>query len=131
MQSKTYNFAPRKGKIAFTLSEASKGQYPQPVYNAVFASGATKRMSFWSKTGKPLDWDRGRKVCQLCRPDDPIVYGTVAAKADPAFLSQPAPKAKRVTAAQLRKALAAVLGSFETDGNPEIAFNDARALLAA
>jgi hypothetical protein len=37
--------------------------WPAPVYVATFADGATIRLSFATKLGKPLDYERGRNLC--------------------------------------------------------------------
>ena len=52
--------------VAFTLGEVRKGMWPGPVYEGRFADGSIGRMSFWSKGGKPLDFDRGRHVVTKC-----------------------------------------------------------------
>lgn len=42
---------------------AGKSIWPPPVYVATFSDGTECRMSIWSRQGKPLDFERGRKVC--------------------------------------------------------------------
>lgn len=42
---------------------AKRSYWPPPVYIATFADGTVCRMSIWSQEGKPLDFERGRKVC--------------------------------------------------------------------
>lgn len=42
-----------------------KGRYPFPVASAVFADGRTRRMTFWSAAGNPLDWKRAERLCNL------------------------------------------------------------------
>lgn len=42
---------------------AKRSYWPPPVYVATFSDGTVCRMSIWSQEGKPLDFDRGRKVC--------------------------------------------------------------------
>lgn len=42
----------------------AKGIWPPPVYVATFAGGETIRMSYWSRAGKPLDHDAGRRYVQ-------------------------------------------------------------------
>jgi hypothetical protein len=37
--------------------------WPPPVYVGLFADGETVRMSFSTRAGKPLDYERGRNVC--------------------------------------------------------------------
>lgn len=41
----------------------ARGIWPPPVYVARFSDGTECRMSIWSREGKPLDFERGRKVC--------------------------------------------------------------------
>lgn len=41
----------------------AKSIWPPPVYVARFADGTECRMSIWSRQGRPLDFERGRKVC--------------------------------------------------------------------
>lgn len=40
-----------------------KSIWPAPVYVARFRGGEVCRMSFYSLAGKPLDFDRGRRIC--------------------------------------------------------------------
>lgn len=42
--------------------EKFKSMWPYPVYVATFADGTTQRMSFASPAGKPIDFDRGRRL---------------------------------------------------------------------
>lgn len=41
----------------------SKALYPIPVYEAHFADGTVRRMSFYQEAGKPWDFERGAQVC--------------------------------------------------------------------
>lgn len=41
---------------------AKLGYYPAPVYVATFEDGAIGRMSFWSQAGKPIDFERGKRL---------------------------------------------------------------------
>lgn len=41
----------------------SKGRYPFPIAKATFADARTISMTFWSQRGKPLDWERAKRVC--------------------------------------------------------------------
>lgn len=50
-------------KYAHTLAEVRKGMWPGPVYEAHFGDGTIGRMSFWSRDGRPFDFNRGRLVC--------------------------------------------------------------------
>lgn len=54
--------------------------YPYPVYVAQFADGSTGRLSFWSDTKHPGEFDfaRGRKAAAICyaRPDGAPVATT-------------------------------------------------------
>lgn len=44
-------------------SDGRNAVWPPPIYVATLANGATVRMSFYSRRGKPLDFERGRRVC--------------------------------------------------------------------
>lgn len=44
-------------------SQVMKGQWPAPVYVAKFSDGSQVRMSFWSQVKKPLDVERGKRLC--------------------------------------------------------------------
>ena len=129
----------RSKSVAHTLAEVRKGLWPGPVYEAHFTDGTTGRMSFWSKAGKPFDFDRGRRVLAMCNADKTIVAGYVERDAprepwvrvpDPFFngaVEQEAPR-KRVTARQLRTALQAVLDTLPP-ASETVAASEARALL--
>jgi hypothetical protein len=45
------------------ISRAKRSYWPCPVYVAKFSDGTECRMSTWSQEGKPLDFERGRKIC--------------------------------------------------------------------
>jgi hypothetical protein len=51
---------------------AKHGYYPAPVYEAVFPSGETVRMSFWSQEGKEIDVARGRRLVTSCVGTAPL-----------------------------------------------------------
>ena len=106
--------------VAFTLAEVRKGMMPGPIYEAHFADGSIGRMSFWSKVGKPFDFERGRRVLSMCY-EKPIIAGYVERDAagepwirmpDPFFTNgavEQETRRKRVTARQLRTALQSLL----------------------
>lgn len=49
----------------FTNGRAKKRCHsPPPVYVATLTGGRTARMAFWSQAGKPIDFDRGRRLVQ-------------------------------------------------------------------
>lgn len=87
--------------------------YPAPVYVATFADGATVRMSFWNRVGKPWDVERGRMLCRnwhrTCTGTDlPMLTGHVEHCGIPQAIPVPVAR-KRVTAKQLKATLAAIL----------------------
>jgi len=47
------------------------GLYPAPVYEATLADGRVVRASFWTKAGKPIDYEAGRRTIAAlyARPD--------------------------------------------------------------
>ena len=45
------------------MKAAQRGVWPPPVYVATFADGEVVRMSYHSRAGKPLDHERGRRLC--------------------------------------------------------------------
>ena len=109
----------------FTLAEVRKGMWPGPVYEGHFDDGTVGRMSFWSKTGKPFDFGRGRRVVGLCTPHrgKQMVAGYVERDVpgepwmrvpDPFFtngaVEHKAPR-RRVTAKQLRTVLESLLNT--------------------
>lgn len=57
-----------------------KGLMPGPVYEATLEDGTTARMSFYSESGKPIDFNRGRRLVAQCygRPRDELGYVTSA-----------------------------------------------------
>ena len=122
----------------FTLASLTKCIHPHPVYEAHFADGTVRRMSFWQRDGKPWDFDSGQRTCTLgpawnyraaCMgraiprqpaaiPDGYIFHGDKLVR-DPAFNGQPfyamaatvsePVKPKRKTVKLYRDALAAML----------------------
>lgn len=44
----------------------TRGMYPAPVYEAHFADGSVRRMSFFQIPGKPWDFERGARLCAAC-----------------------------------------------------------------
>ncbi len=76
-----------KRRTAITEPEMRKAMLPAPVYEGRFADGTTRRLSFYSAIGKPLDVARGRRVAALIGGD--LVGGQVhaggQAVADPYF----------------------------------------------
>ena len=130
--------SPINGKRAdMTVASARKGMWPAPVYEALFANGQVRRMSFWSRSGKTPDFERGRRMCQtLIDPSGRMltsrvvlghVYSGEQILPDPHFLVAPV-KPKRIssyTYAGIKQVLARVL-----DGD-QSAIEQARQLLAA
>lgn len=55
-----------------------KGLMPGPVYEATLKDGTTVRMSFYSESGKPIDFSRGRRLVAHCygRPRGELGYVT-------------------------------------------------------
>jgi len=53
------------------MAKIKRGIYPAPVYVAEFGDGTMGRASFWSPEGKPIDFERGRRVVATLysRPD--------------------------------------------------------------
>lgn len=59
--------------------------WPPPTYIAQFADGSEMRLSFWSRVGKPLDYEAGRRFCCAVRgreleaktPDDPGYFESI------------------------------------------------------
>lgn len=47
-----------------SLTEARKGIYPAPVYEAVLSTGEHIRMSFFSRVGKPINFAAGRAAVE-------------------------------------------------------------------
>ncbi len=102
------------------------GIYPAPVYVATFPDGKTVRMSFWSRAGKPLDYDRGRRLCEhwhdtiAGEPGLPswataghVEVNDAFAGRDPFFIPHEVPPKtparKRVTTKRLKATLAAII----------------------
>ena len=90
-----------------------KGVYPAPIYVATFADGATIRMSFWNRVGKPWDIERGRALCRnwhrTCTGTERLI---VAGHVEHCGIRQPTqapPARKRVTTKQLKTTLAAII----------------------
>ena len=48
-----------------SLAYLRKGLYPQPVYVAIADDWTVRRMTFFSRSGKPLDIERGRRIVQM------------------------------------------------------------------
>ena len=90
------------------------GIYPAPVYVATFPDGQVIRMSFWTKAGKPLDHERGRRLCAswhrtMTGQSLDIVAGHI--EHDGTIQDTTTrPARKRVTTKQLKTTLAAILG---------------------
>ena len=110
-----------KRDYGFTLAEVGKGMWPGPVYEAHFANGTIRRMSFWSQDGKPYDFARGRKVCGLAsglplhEPWSAIVAGYVERNGerveDPSFnglVNKPSLPQKRRKAKEIKTLEAAL-----------------------
>lgn len=59
-----------------------KGMLPGPVYEATLKDGSTARMTFYSESGKPVDFGRGRRLVAACygRPRDELGYITSKGK---------------------------------------------------
>jgi len=130
-------YSPTTGKRSDrTVAHCRKGIWPAPVYEALCANGQIRRMSFWSRAGKPLDFATGRTMCATVIDSagreltSPIVLGCVhlgdETFNDPHFETAPVKvKPKRITAATIKLVLARVL-----DGD-QSAVVEARQLLAA
>ena len=118
-----------------------KGLHPYPTYEAHYADGTVRRMSFWTKHGKRHDFAAGRRLCANGTPivDGYVFHGDRSTEVpftlarDPSF-DGPAfyefatvsiERAKRVTATHVKQILAKVL-----DGD-QAAVAEARELLAA
>lgn len=116
-----------------------KALYPWPVYQAEFHDGTVGRMTFYQEAGKPWDFARGRRLCEHYF-GKPICAGVVEQNFsgyiepsqpwrrvdDPMMDEQP--KAKRVTAKQLKALLARMM---ELPDVPSTMADEARELLAA
>lgn len=50
--------------MSYRASDGRSAVWPPPIYVATLANGAVVRMSFYSRRGKPLDFERGRRVCE-------------------------------------------------------------------
>ena len=50
-----------------TLAQLCKGIFPAPIYQAHFTDGTHIRMSFWSHKDKPMDVDRGMRLCMVTK----------------------------------------------------------------
>ena len=62
----------RKHGVAFTMAQAKKCLYPYPVYEAHFADNTVSRLSFWSPRNKPIDFDAGRRICEIIFQRPPV-----------------------------------------------------------
>ena len=99
--------------------------YPFPVYVAELADGTMRRMTFWQETGKPWNFERGRKLCgDITYWARGYIEHNGQRFADNGQ-TQPVKPKRGATAAQLKKLLASVL---DGDGS---AIEQARELLAA
>ena len=114
--------------VAFTIAEVKKGMNPAPVYQATFQDLTWARMSFWSKTGKPIDYDRGRALLE-CVHKKRVIHGVVdiagQLTTDPFFGGQVQTKQPKRTIKQAEKIIALLI-----DGDAK-AIDDAKAFLRA
>jgi hypothetical protein len=68
-----------------------KGIWPPPVYCAELETGEIARLSFWSRRGKPLDFDRGRhSVATIYRDTSLDLPRTPAAFRGTDYMAMPA-----------------------------------------
>ena len=115
--------------------------YPFPVYEAHFDSGRVLRMSFWTPGNKPIDPERGRRLCSLSEEDyGKLVDGFVEHDAlgkpwwrarDPHFSGETtAPAKPRVTVKEARQVMARLLRVIEGASDAD-AIDRARQLIAA
>lgn len=106
--------SPITGKRSdMSVSAVRKGIWPAPVYEATFTDFSVHRISFWSRTGKPLDFDTGRKLCSSL-VHLPVIAGCVYLGnnifTDPYFEAPIVKiKPKRITTATLKRLLSRVL----------------------
>lgn len=97
--------------MSFTLAQARKAMFPQPVFTARFVDGSVGSMTFFSESGKPLDLDRGRRLVEhaWARPLSDwhvTIDGAVVAQGTAGDIeAKPAPK-PRETVAELRRQIA-------------------------
>ena len=123
--------------MADSLAVIRKCVYPYPVYEAHFSDNTVARLSFWSRAGKPLDVDRGRRLVGLIYSGKTAVDGFVEhdpadmAKPwyrarDPLYSGDPAPVTRKrgATAKQCRTVIERLLADYSP-----AAIADARALL--
>ena len=102
----------RKHGVAFTMAQPRKCLYPYPVYEAHFADNTVSRLSFWSPRSKPIDFEAGRRICEIIF-GKPTVNGFVERddpaepwyrNQDPLFSGEAVETAKpRVSKAKLQK----------------------------
>ena len=59
------------------ITIANKGMWPAPVYEAHFTDDTVRRMAFWSKAGKPVDVERGKRLCISVEPGKVFSWGIV------------------------------------------------------
>ncbi len=127
--------------MAETPAALRKCVYPFPVYEAHFDSGRVLRMSFWTPSGKPIDPERGRRLCSLSEEDyGNLIDGFVEHDAlgepwwrvrDSHFSGEATTPAKpRVTAKQAKQAVADLLRVIDGRGDAG-AIDRARELIAA
>ena len=128
----------RKHGVAFTMAEARKALHPYPVYECRFQDRTVVRMSFWTRTGKPIDFASGRRCCELHRGmaaidgfvehDDP---GKPWIRVrDPHFTGETIETAKpRINGVKLKKAALAVVEQSANGGITPKAVQDLREAL--
>ena len=115
----------RKHGVAFTMAQARKALYPYPTYQASFSDGTVARMSFWTRAGKPFDFDAGRRACEA-HMGAPAIDGYVEHDVpgepwvrirDPHFSGETSIVAKpRINGIKLKKAALAVVEQSTING---------------
>ena len=128
----------RKQGVAFTMAQARKCLYPYPVYEAHFADNTVARLSFWTTRGKAIDFDGGRRICEIIF-GKPAVNGFVEhddpaepwyRKQDPEFSGEAIDTAKpRVNGAKLKKAALRIVEQSANGGITPKAVQDLREAL--
>lgn len=93
---------------AQSLAITRQGVYPYPVYVATYESGRVLRMTVWQRAGKPWDFARARPMFER---RGVLASGHIEWNGEtyPDPMTNEAPKAKRVTAKQLRSELTRVV----------------------
>ena len=108
---------------------AADGTADSLVYIAHFSDDIVRRMSFWSKAGKPIDHERGKRLCMSVEPGRHFVYGEVSVGGKVTLADElPAMAKPRVSNVKVRKLALSIVNTAKTGTDNHYAIIPAKLL---